>query len=188
MYLFLNTITRPATILLFSRGEVVAREQFDISGHEFDDLLEKIEGFLSSQNQSVPTLEGIVTICGPGGFTSTRIVSLIVNTWHSLYHIPTQSLTLFDLFERSGGIYPMCVKANRGEYLVLATKDGVPTIFTLADMPEGPYTGIGDVSDFADKKISIQSNIDYDMLIADFHFVAEEKNIEPYYIKKPNIT
>jgi hypothetical protein len=48
--------------------------------------------------------------------------------------------------------------------------------------------GIGDVSDFADTKISVQSSIDYEKLISHFHFVAEEKNIEPYYIKKPNIT
>jgi hypothetical protein len=57
MYLFLNTIIRPATIFLFSEGKIVAREEFDISGHEFDDLFERIEMFLSSQNQSIPMLE-----------------------------------------------------------------------------------------------------------------------------------
>ena len=133
-------------------------------------------------------LDGIVTVCGPGGFTSTRIVSLIVNTWRSLHHVSTQSLTLFDVFERSGGTYPMCVKANRCEYLVLASKESEPTIFSLPTMPDGAYFGIMDVSDFENRKISIQSEIAYETLIRDFDFSPEDRNIEPYYIKKPNIT
>jgi tRNA A37 threonylcarbamoyladenosine modification protein TsaB len=102
MYLFLNTIVRPANIFLFSEGKILAREEFDITGHEFDDLLEIIELFLSKNSLTVPTLSGIVAVNGPGGFTSTRIVSLIVNTWRSLYHIPTQSLTLFEMYEKAG--------------------------------------------------------------------------------------
>jgi hypothetical protein len=33
-------------------------------------------------------------------------------------------------------MYPMCVKANRGEYLVQMAKNEAPVIFSLSDMPE----------------------------------------------------
>lgn len=163
-------------------------QEFDIAGKEHDELLEIIVGFLKRHSLEVPGLEWVVTVCGPGGFTSTRIVSLIVNTWRSLYHLPTQSLTLFDVFEKAGWKYPMCVKANRGEYLLQTSKEGEPYICSLQDVPNGIYAWIGDISDFADRNISIQSHIEYSSLISEFIFMAEDKNIEPYYIKKPNIT
>jgi hypothetical protein len=82
----------------------------------------------------------------------------------------------------------MCVKANRGEYLILESKIATPTIYSLVTVPDGNYVGIGDISDFENQHISIQSLIDYEKLILNFKFLPTDKNIEPYYIKKPNIT
>jgi hypothetical protein len=58
MYLFLNTITKPVTILLFSNEKrIVATENFDVSGREYDELLERIEYFLSDNSLSVERLD-----------------------------------------------------------------------------------------------------------------------------------
>jgi len=189
MYLFLNTITRPGNIILFQNGKIVATESWDLHGNEFDFLLETIEGFLQKNNVNIPNLSGIVAVSWPGGFTATRIISLIVNTWKSLYQIPTQSITLFDLFLRSGSDFPLCVKANRGEYLIWLESEKNPEILPIPKIPFGKYSGMWDEADFIpEQKVSISQTIDYEKFFTQFVFTLEDKNIEPYYIKKPNIT
>ncbi len=189
MYLFLNTITRPGNIILFQNGKIIAMELWDSHGNEFDFLLETIEGFLQKNNVNIPNISGIVTVSWPGGFTATRIISLIVNTWRSLYHIPTQSITLFDLFLRSGSDFPLCVKANRGEYLIWSEAEKNPEILPISEIHSGNYSGMWDEEDFTlEQNVHINQNIDYEKFFTQFAFIPEDKNIEPYYIKKPNIT
>ena len=118
MYLVLNTIIRPGAIMLASGSDIIDSIPWENQGSEYDSLLETIESFLEKNACSVPELEGVLVVRGPGGFTGTRIVSLIVNTWRSLYHIPVSGITLFDVLIGSGGTYPIAIKANRGEYLV----------------------------------------------------------------------
>ena len=55
-------------------------------------------------------------------------------------------------------------------------------------MEPGIYTGVGDMADFPDGQVQLKTTIDYAKFLKQHTFVAQDMPIEPYYIKKPNIT
>jgi tRNA A37 threonylcarbamoyladenosine modification protein TsaB len=133
-------------------------------------------------------LHGIVVVNGPGGFTAMRIVTLMVNTIAFVHKIPLYALDFFKLAMLGGLDYPMLIKANKGEYLLKKSKNDLPSIVSIDTISEGRYSGLGDTNDFTNKKILIQSEINYNLVIQMLSFDKSQERIEPLYIKKPNIT
>lgn len=82
----------------------------------------------------------------------------------------------------------MLIKANRGEYLVRKSLEDLPRIVPIDEVPSGHYVGLGDINDFANKEISIQSELDYNRVIQNLSLDVLRERVEPFYIKKPNIT
>lgn len=82
----------------------------------------------------------------------------------------------------------MLIKANRGEYLMKKSEGSLPVIVPIGEMLSGKYVGLGDINDFTNKGISIQSEIDYEMVLRNLSLDTPKDIVDPIYIKKPNIT
>ena len=78
----------------------------------------------------------------------------------------------------------MLIKANRGEYLVKKSLEDLPMIMPIDNVPSGHYSGLGDINDFANKEISIQSELDYNRVIRNLSLEVPQERVEPFYIKK----
>lgn len=133
-------------------------------------------------------LEGVVVVNGPGSFTAMRIITLTINTLSFVHRTPLYSIDYFALGELSGWGYPMLLRANRGEYLLQKNKSAIPELIAIPDIPSGLYSGMGEANDFTNGTISIQSHLAYDVFCKNFEIGNPVRRIEPYYIKKPNIT
>ncbi|MDD2566022.1 MAG: hypothetical protein PHZ26_03705 [Candidatus Gracilibacteria bacterium] len=188
MYIFIDTISPAATLIIFDNKKIISKKTFDILGKEYDKFLDTLLGFLEENNISVDELNGIAVINGPGGFTGTRIISLTVNALSFTKNIKIDSFSYFDFLEKSGEFYPMLIKANKGEYLIKNSQELEPQLILTNDIESGKYTGIGNILDFENKQISIEGSRNYEKFIANYSFNGELKRMEPYYIKKPNIS
>lgn len=189
MHLFINTIPETSTYILFDSERMIRDQKtLALKGHESEQFLVSFEEFLSDNDLLFNDLDGIVVVNGPGSFTAMRIVTLTVNTLAFVHHTPLYSLDFFNLATLGGLGYPILVKANKGEYLVRKSQEDLPSIVLISDVPDGQYAGLGDINDFANGGISIQSEIDYNRVIQNLPLDVPQERIEPFYIKKPNIT
>jgi hypothetical protein len=62
-----------------------------------------------------------------------------------------------------------------------------PELVAITDMKSGSYFWIGDMNDFTNGNISIQSKTDYHKFCRNFQMINPTQRIDPFYIKKPNI-
>ena len=76
---------------------------------------------------------------GPGSFTAMRIITLTINTLSFVHHIPLYSVDYFMLGELSGWMYPLLLRANRGEYLLKKDGNTNPEIIAILDIKPGTY-------------------------------------------------
>ncbi len=189
MYLFIDTLSIPATYILFNTEKnIVAQETLELRGRESEHFLVSLLEFLTKNQLQFPELLGVIVVNGPGSFTAMRIITLTVNTLSFVHHTPLYSLDYFALSELSMIGYPILLRANRWEYLLQRKKNHSPELIAIADIPAGAYFWIGDTNDFTNDTISIQSNLRYDVFCRNFQLANPVQRIEPYYIKKPNIT
>lgn len=140
MYLFIDTISLPATYILFDSGkDIVSQESIELRGRESEHFLVSLSEFLTKNSLEFQNLEGVVVVNGPGSFTAMRIITLTVNTLSLVHHTPLYSIDYFTLGELSGWSYPMLLRANRGEYLLQRNKDTIPELIAIPDIPPGCY-------------------------------------------------
>lgn len=189
MHLFINTIPETSAYILFdSEKSICGQQTLGLKWHESEQFLATLEEFLTENSLVFEELEGIVVVNGPGSFTAMRIVTLTLNTIAFVHKVPLYSIDFFTLATLGWLEYPMLVKANRGEYLVKKSWEDLPMIVPIDEIPSGHYAGLGDINDFANREISIQSEIDYSAVIRNLSLDVLEERVEPFYIKKPNIT
>lgn len=189
MHLFINTIPETSTYILFdSERSICGQQTFGLKWHESEQFLVSLEGFLAENSLVFEELKGIVVVNGPGSFTAMRIVTLTINTIAFVHGTPLYGIDFFSLATLGWLEYPMFVKANRGEYLMKKSWEDLPQIVPIDEVSSGQYAGFGDINDFANKEISIQSEIDYGTVIQNVPLDVPQERIEPFYIKKPNIT
>lgn len=189
MYLLINAVSEPATLLVFNEARKrLALESKEIKGKEFDLLLPWVEEVLSSVWGSIQSLDGIVIVNGPGSFTGMRIVTLTANSIAFAQNTPLYAIDIFSLGKLWGWEYPMILKANREEYLIKESETIESKLSGKDSIPPGICYGIWEENDFENGKISIKWSIDYESFLRDFHFGEKTMRVDPLYIKKPNIT
>ncbi|EKD30014.1 MAG: hypothetical protein ACD_78C00187G0001 [uncultured bacterium (gcode 4)] len=189
MHLFINTIPEVSTYILFDSERIIRdRKTLTLKWHESEQFLATLEGFLLENSLTFAELEGIVVVNGPGSFTAMRIVTLTVNTLAFVHKTPLYSLDFFSLAVLAWLDYPMLMKANRGEYLLRKSEKYPPAIIPIGEVPSWHYAGLGDTNDFTNGGISIQSELDYGAAIRNLALDTPTQRIDPFYIKKPNIT
>ncbi len=189
MYLLVDTISISATYILFDdERKIVWDEVLELRGRESEHFLISLLEFLTKNKLEFHNLLWVIVVNGPGSFTAMRIITLTLNTLSFVHHIPLYGIDYFTLGHVSGWAFPMVIRANRWEYLVRKNQDTPDTIIAIADIEPGVYFGIGDTNDFTNTQISVQSHLRYDIFCKNMVLKDPTERIEPFYIKKPNIT
>jgi hypothetical protein len=84
--------------------------------------------------------------------------------------------------------FPAIIRANRDEY-AYCERSGAPFELVQKNLvPEGRYSGIALESDFAGRKIFVESRKDYAKAVKNLDLSSKVDRIEPLYLKKPHIT
>jgi tRNA A37 threonylcarbamoyladenosine modification protein TsaB len=100
-------------------------------------LIETVDHFLTENNQTYEALLGIVVVVGPGGFTGTRVTTLVANTLAYSFNTPLFSLTVGKLFSLQNSALPWITPVTKKEVLFWNSKDqDFFTIVPLSELPE----------------------------------------------------
>ncbi len=189
MYLLVDTVSRPAAFVFFdSERNVVSIEREDLSGKEFERFLAKMTEGAKKLKTEPKALEGIACVRGPAGFTGIRVVTLTLGTLAFAARIPLFELDYAELHALGGWNGGVLVRANRDE---VAHCPGMGKPFEIVrkdSLPPGKYRGSVDESDFAGGAISVESETDYARAVRSLDLSKPLRKIEPFYVKKPNVT
>jgi len=188
MYIFIDTISKISTLILFKDKKIISQKQFDILWKEYDNFLDTLTSFLSENKVTFDHITWLSVINWPWWFTWTRIISLAINTISFIYKIPIDSFDYFFLLEKAWYSYPMIIKANRWEYLLKISWDSKPELTIISNLKKGKYSWIWNVLDFENYDIYVEYISDYGVFINNYSFNWKFERMEPYYIKKPNIS
>lgn len=140
MYLLIDTISTPATYILFDSGkDIVSQESLELKGRESEHFLISLSEFLLNNKLEYQDLDGVIVVNGPGSFTAMRIITLTINTLSFVHPIPLYSINYFMLGELSGWNFPILIRANRGEYLIQQSKNSSPELISISEIPERDY-------------------------------------------------
>ncbi len=90
MYLFIDPSRHESVRLVVLRADVEQEYIYQVKNRE---LLHMIVDTLDREGESIGDIEGIVVLVGVGGFSSTRIASVVVNTLAFALRVPVASTT-----------------------------------------------------------------------------------------------
>lgn len=187
-YLFIDTISDIWKLMIFNENKkIISFKNIEIKWSEYSSLLNEIINYLDECGLNLDNISWIITINWPGWFTWTRILALILNTINYVKKIPLESINFWEYVILCWWEYPILIKANRWEYLLKENKNTEPKLIKNEEIKEWEYFWIWDL-DFDKTKIKIKSQLDISKFIENYNPSYNNKKIEPYYIKKPNIT
>lgn len=189
MYLLVDTVSQPAAFVFFDADRnVVSIEREDLSGKEFERFLAKMTEGAEKLGLKPKHLEGIACVRGPAGFTGIRVVTLTLGTLAFAVGIPLFELDYAELHALGGWNGGVLVRANRDEVAHCPKAGAEFEIVRKALLPEGNYRGNVSESDFAGRAISVESQVNYAQAVRSLDLSKPLKKIEPFYVKKPNVT
>lgn len=187
MYLFIDTLSEPSYISLFdTERSVIDSETWPGKQKEFDTLSEKIDELLSKNSMPYKQLSGIVVMVWPGGFTGTRVTTLVANSLAYSFGVPLFPLTVWEFFSYQDASLPWIITITKKEVLLWQNKES-PLIWQIAELPQGEYSSLAPI-DFDSQQHTILTRNNYVRVIASLPLTNPRERIQPLYAKDPNIT
>lgn len=188
--LFINSVSKNGILILFNNNrDVIDQKQIQVLMNESSHLLAFIHDFLAENNLKYHDIDNIVVVNGPGSFTWIRTVSLIVNS--IAFSIPKLFLTpisFFDLLDdypaiKSSSKRDLFVKKSKSDKIEIVNNDDF-----IAYLQENHIEKVhGDVATNFLSGFSLEFEVDYEKIIKHVMLLSE-REIQPLYMKKPNIT
>ena len=200
MNLLIDSISNPWTIICFSKEKnFFSQVRIDIAMNESSKLIWHINVFLKENHFNIWDINNIVVIHGPGSFTWVRTTVLVANTFAFRTHIRLTPLSYFDLFDS----YPIIKQSSKRDVFMKKSIEGEIEILSNSECVEyimqnnikkiywdfDISSKIAIVQEDSQSKNDIEnvSEVDYKNVILWITF-QNKKQIEPLYIKKPNIS
>ena len=185
MNLFINTISKTSSIILFNeKREIIDQIDFEIKWNESSLLITNIDSFLKKNSLTYFDIKNIVLVNWPGSFTWVRTVVLVIN---SINYITNNNLTPISFFELFPN-YPIIKSSSKRDCFFKKNKDSQIEIIPNDDiskyLTDNNIKTIYWESDI--ENVEIIEKIDYLSIIEQIKF-KELKKIDPLYLKKPNI-
>ncbi|MFK7779749.1 MAG: tRNA (adenosine(37)-N6)-threonylcarbamoyltransferase complex dimerization subunit type 1 TsaB [Candidatus Gracilibacteria bacterium] len=189
MNLFIDTISKLATIILFNNErEIIGSLSWDIKGNESSTLIPQIDKLLKNNNVIYSGLNNIVVVNGPGSFTGIRTTVLAAN---SINYIIKKNMTAISYFDLHSA-YPIIKSSSKRDCFFKQDKNSNIEIISNENLLNLlNNSGIKKVYGEAETKlfpdIEIFEKIDYVSIIKQIE-LTNVKQISALYIKKPNIS
>src|SRR3990170_1121095 len=109
-------INKAVLALIGADGEIIAKQEIKFSVGNIK-LLKRISDFLKKQKINFSDISGIITVAGPGSFTSIRTSLSIVNTWAAVESIPVVGLSRQDFLSFDDLIKKGIVELKKAKHL-----------------------------------------------------------------------
>lgn len=189
MNLFIDSISIPASLVIFDdENNIVSQQTEDIALQESSKLIWCIDAFLKKNTLDYATLKNIVVVHGPGSFTWVRTTVLIANTIAFRQKIALSPLNYFNLFEN----FPIIKTSSKRDVFLKKDKQSEIEIVSNEDASNYLQSNsikrlYGDFGKFSNWDIIQVQTPNYQDVIKNIE-LKNMTQIEPLYIKKPNIS
>jgi|GEM_PF-567997 len=185
MNIFLDTISPKGTLIVFDDERHIQKQIFfDVLGKESTQLIEIFDTFLQENSLSYHDIEHIVVVAGPGSFTGVRTTILMINTINFVTKKSLTPLSYFDLFD----VYPIVKTSSKRDVFAKFSEHDTIGVYSNEEILtkcQDIGTIATDATFFEGKQLISQPN--YEKILQKIAFDTFLK-IEPFYIKKPNIS
>lgn len=186
-YLFIDTLSEPTYLWIFDeKRRIIDSQTWAGKQREFDTVVEEIDTLLARNTLPYSELSGIVVMVWPGGFTGTRVTSLIANSLGYSFGIPLFPLTVWEFFAYQESPLPWIIPITKKEVLLWKDADS-PVIWEISTLAEGIYSGLSPI-DFPSSNHTMNIVKGYAEVIASLPLIEAQKQVKPLYAKDPNIT
>ncbi len=184
MNLFLNAVSSNWVIIVFDNNrQIIDSENISILWQESIKLIDIIDSFLLKNNVKFTDINNIVVVNWPGSFTWIRTIVLVLNTLAFLNkNMLLTPISYFDLYKN----YPIIKASSKRDLFVKNDKNSIIEVVNNEDF----------LSEFSEIKIIeeweyiwdwvFNSVIDYYSILKNIE-LTNKKQIEAFYVKKPNI-
>lgn len=189
MNIFIDTISNKANIILFdSNKKIINNTSWIIKWNESSTLIPEIDKLLKKNNANYLSLENIIVINWPWSFTWVRTTVLAINTINYIIKKNITPINFFDLYNS----YPIIKSSSKRDCFFKKSKSSKIKILNNNDIntflqKNNIKKVYGEANNKLFEKIEILEKIDYLSIITNIKF-ENKKQIEPLYIKKPNIS
>lgn len=186
MNLFLNAVSWNWIIILFDNNrQIIDKESISILLQESAKLIDIVDNFLLKNNFKYKDINNIVVVNWPWSFTWIRTISLVVNTLAYIFeNIRLTPISFFDLFKN----YPIIKTSSKRDLFVKKSESSIIYVVSNEDFID--YLHINKIKEVYWEKFDlceVNSNINYAEIISNLK-LDDKKQIEAYYVKKPNIS
>lgn len=189
MNLFIDTISNISKIIIFDEDrQITAEKDLHIKWNESSLLIPEIDKLLKENSFIYKDIQNIVLVNWPGSFTWVRTTVLAVNSISYIIGNNLTAMSYFDMFKE----YPIIKSSSKrdcfvqfatGSKIEIITNDSLALILKEKNITKVYWEANTDIFD----NIEIFGEINYSDIINQIIF-DKVKQIEPLYIKKPNIS
>lgn len=183
MNIFLNAVSRNWIIILFGKDrQIIDKEYISIIWMESSKLTDIIDNFLKKNTIKYTEIENIFVINWPWSFTWIRTITLIVNTLSFLFlNIKLTPISFFDLFDN----YPIIKQSSKRDLFVKKDEKCIIELIQNEDFLK--YVEQNKIDSIYWDWLAWESQIDYWKILLKLK-ETNQKQIEAFYVKKPNIS
>ena len=187
MNLFINAISTSGILFLFnSKREIISQKEISLLWNESSKLLPMIDSFLKENTVTYFDVDNIVVVNWPGSFTGVRSIVLTINSINYITEKSITPISFFDLYKT----YPIVKNSSRRDLFVKYEKNATIVIESNDTFLQKLWNRViywDWWKNLENNNLLIIWKIDYNTIIKDL-ILQDKKQIEPLYIKKPNIS
>lgn len=185
MNLFIDTISKKSTMILFDdQKNIIEQQYFEINGNESSLLVPNIDKFIKQNKLDYFDIKNIIIVNWPGSFTWVRTAVLGVNT---INFITDNHITAINYFDQYND-YPIIKTSSRRDSFVQKSESSDIQIIPNPEIDN--YLEQNNIKkiywDYINSWVQTIDNIDYCDIIKKTQ-LQKNKQIKAMYIKKPNI-
>ncbi|WP_426461214.1 tRNA (adenosine(37)-N6)-threonylcarbamoyltransferase complex dimerization subunit type 1 TsaB [Mycoplasma hafezii] len=178
MNIYLDTATEDFVLILFDDNfNVIDSTLMQGYKKKVHLITEQFEELLIRNNLEVQNLKGLYTNIGPGFFTGVRSSLVYFQTISLMTNIPMYITNSFALLQ----------KQSENDILVLDAQGGKKYLFNTKNTNVNEQTVTVENSELPVQKINFENIIHNFVKYQDCFLQKEAMDIEPLYIKKPQI-
>lgn len=185
MNLFIDTLSEVNVLILFDNNkQIIKKYDFDVKMNESTKLIPEIDNFLKSNVLTYNDLDNIVVVNWPWSFTWIRTLVILVNTINFVIKKSITPITFFDLYDN----YPIFKRSSKKDSFLKLSKNSEIEIILNDELEykllKDNLLNLNWCSDFANFNVNKSPNY---QKVLDKLVLQDNKLIEPFYLKKPNI-
>lgn len=184
MNLFIDTLSQTNVFILFDENRnILTKYDFDVKLNESTRLIVELDEFLKSNKLNYKDIKNTVVVVWPGSFTWIRTLVILINSINFITKNNLTPITYFDLFDS----FPIVKASSKRDSFFKKDLNSEIEIILNDDLKN--ILQNYEIVNSAENLDYVKTNSipDYEKIIKNVLF-QDLKQIQAYYLKKPNIS